>query len=302
MKIDSLRQQPLRNLDRTSDEVAPRPAPMKPAGYSSSDVFEGGAAQQQFANAGGAEQQASTVGPALQTLTHAHHGGRNQVGHHGHRDTFHGGPNSDPKLAFGLTRKDEGVAKRLADTLGAVDSDKLKHSTEMTDLTQGDDGLMHAPNGDPLIRTSLDDGATAYVDPKTDQYYLKDPAVWTGPASPIPNPATLDASGSAGPTDPGAGDVNGLAPFSAHGPFKLPKQARFDGDNYSPAAVRELCKIANPPRISYPSPGPITIGPAPIVNDPSTPIPFPDPVATTGTVVSGPGPIIVDPAAPQNLS
>lgn len=85
----------------------------------------------------------------------------------------------------------------------------------------GANGQMFAPNGDPLIRVKLSDGPVsgssqfALVNPKTNEFYVQD-----------------NAGGFMHPT-------------TYHGPLSLPPKARFEGDKFTPADLKNLEKIAN---------------------------------------------------------
>lgn len=91
----------------------------------------------------------------------------------------------------------------------------------------GPNGQMVAPNGDPLIRVKLSDGPVsgssqyALVNPKTNEFYVQN-----------------NQGGFTHPT-------------TYNGPLSLPPDARFVGDKFTPADLKNLETLANaPPRIS----------------------------------------------------
>ena len=91
---------------------------------------------------------------------------------------------------------------------------------------RGADGRMHAPNGDPLIQVKLKSSSfgtaettssrTAYVNPKTNQYYV------------------VDSHGTIGPTV-----------SRSYGPFSLPASSHFEQKHFSPWELRQLERAAN---------------------------------------------------------
>ncbi len=94
---------------------------------------------------------------------------------------------------------------------------------------RGKDGRMVAPNGDPLIEVKLSStrfgtaetssSRTAYVNPKTNEYYV------------------VDTHGSIG------------APTSrAYGPLSLPKGSRFVDQEFSKGELKRLEDLANAPK------------------------------------------------------
>lgn len=92
---------------------------------------------------------------------------------------------------------------------------------------RGKDGRMYAPNGDPLIEVKLSSTSfgtaetsssrTAYVNPKTNEYYL------------------VDRHGTIGPSVE-----------RAYGPLSLPKGSRFIDQEFTRGELNKLEQAANP--------------------------------------------------------
>lgn len=127
--------------------------------------------------------------------------------------------------------RDGQTARGLKDTI----NDQLKlvrfgQPLAKADAPQrGKDGRMYAPNGDPLIEVKLSSTSfgtaetsssrTAYVNPKTNEYYV------------------VDKHGSIGPPTE-----------RAYGPLSLPKGSRFVDQEFSKGELKRLEDLANAPK------------------------------------------------------
>ncbi|MFO0595304.1 MAG: hypothetical protein U0228_08370 [Myxococcaceae bacterium] len=123
---------------------------------------------------------------------------------------------------------DLGVARGLKSALnGELEGVKLSRPLPPSEAPhRGKDGRMYAPNGDPLIEVKLSSKSfgtaetsssrTAYVNPKTNEYYV------------------VDKHGTIG------------APVEkAYGPMALPKGSHFEDKSFSPWELRQLERAAN---------------------------------------------------------
>ena len=126
-----------------------------------------------------------------------------------------------PQKGTTLNKKDRANAKDLAQQLRDA---RPKQGGEV-EFLRTQDGITRGPEGQPLVRVSLPNGRSAYVDPNTNQYYLS-----------VRSPIVFRLVPGATP------------PVAVKGPYTLPQSARFTNSHFSDADVRALTALASPPR------------------------------------------------------
>lgn len=115
--------------------------------------------------------------------------------------------------AWGLKR---GLEQATSGIAGAIALSRAPKSSVKVGL----DGTATGPEGQPLVTVRLANGKTAYVDPNTNEYYLK------------------------------TQQQGGKLPFgqqAVHGPMALPKDLQFSNSNFSVADCKQLSLDANRP-------------------------------------------------------
>lgn len=159
------------------------------------------------------------------------------------------------------------VARGLKTAISAeLDGVKLSRPLPASEAPhRGKDGRMYAPNGDPLIEVKISSKSygtaetsssrTAYVNPKTNEYYV------------------VDKHGTIGPSI-----------STAYGPMPLPAGSRFEDNSFSPWELRQLETAANGKFPNFPG-----LPTFPIPRDPPFPFPGKPPIwRDPGFVPQGP--------------